>query len=90
MPLGLEIGLGQATLCSTGTQLPPEKRHIHPHPIFGPCVLWPNGWMNHDATWYGGMRRSGDVVLAGVTAPLKRGTAPSFRFMSIAAKWLDG
>ena len=22
-------------------------------PIFGPC-LWPNGWMDHDATCYGG------------------------------------
>jgi len=45
-----------------GTQLPPEKRahwhtHTHPHPIFGPCLLWPNGWMDQDATWYGGKPR---------------------------------
>jgi len=20
-------------------------------PIFGPCLLWPNGWMDQDATW---------------------------------------
>jgi len=20
-------------------------------PIFGPCMLWPNGWMHQDATW---------------------------------------
>ena len=20
--------------------------------IFGPCLLWPNGWMDQDATWY--------------------------------------
>ena len=33
---------------------------------------------------------SGDVVLDGVAAPPKRGTAPSFRFMSIVAKRLDG
>jgi len=31
-----------------------------------------------------------DVVLDGVTAPPKRGTAPSFRFMSVMAKHLDG
>jgi len=31
-----------------------------------------------------------DVVLDGVAAPPKGGTAPSFRFMSIAAKRLDG
>ena len=22
-------------------------------PIFGPYLLWPNGWMDQDATWYG-------------------------------------
>jgi len=22
--------------------------------IFGPCLLWPNGWMDQDATWSGG------------------------------------
>jgi len=32
----------------------------------------------------------GDVVLDGVAAPPKRGTAPSFRPMSIMAKQLDG
>ena len=25
-----------------------------PSPIFGPFLLWPNGWMHQDATWYGG------------------------------------
>jgi len=32
----------------------------------------------------------GDIVLDGVAALPKSGTAPSFRFMSIVAKWLDG
>jgi len=32
----------------------------------------------------------GDVVLDRVAAPRKRGTAPSFRFMPIVAKGLDG
>ena len=26
-------------------------------------VLWPNGWMDHDATWYGGRPRPGHIVL---------------------------
>ena len=26
-------------------------------PIFSPCPLWPNGWMDQDATWYGGRPR---------------------------------
>jgi len=32
----------------------------------------------------------GDVVLHGAQLPPKRGTAPSFRPMSIVVKWLDG
>ena len=39
-------------------------------PIFGPCLLWPNGWMDQDATWYGGRpqpRRRGDPA----PSPLK-------------------
>jgi len=23
------------------------------HPIFGPYLLWPNGWMDQDVAWYG-------------------------------------
>jgi len=26
-------------------------------PVFGPCLLWPNGWMDQDATWHGGRPR---------------------------------
>jgi len=26
-------------------------------PLFGPCLLWPNSWMDQDTTWYGGMPR---------------------------------
>jgi len=46
-----------------GTQLPspkkgpsplPENWGGAPSPIFGPCLLWPNGWMNQGGTWHGG------------------------------------
>jgi len=38
-------------------QLPPEKR-AHPlPPNFGPCLLWPNDWMDEDAAWYGSRPR---------------------------------
>jgi len=44
----------QATLCSMGTQLPQNRGQCtHHHPVFGPCSLWPNGWMAEDASWYG-------------------------------------
>ena len=36
-----------------GTQLPSPKNGQSP-PIFDPCLLYPNGWMDQDATWYGG------------------------------------
>jgi len=32
----------------------PKKGSGAPSPIFGPCLLWPNGWMNQDGTWHGG------------------------------------
>jgi len=34
-----------------GTQ-PLPKKEAEP-PIFGPCLLWPNGWMDQDCTWHG-------------------------------------
>jgi len=89
MLLGREVGLGPGDFVLDGDPAPPEKRHS-PRPIFCPCLLWPNGWMDQDATWYGGKPRPGDVVLDWLAAPPKRGTAPSFRPMSIVAKRLDG
>jgi len=50
-------------------------------------VLWPNGWMDQDATWYGGRpwpRRH--CVRLGPAPPQRDTTAPTFRPMSIVAK----
>jgi len=35
---GMEVGLGPGHIVLDGQ-------------IFGPCLLWPNGWMDQDATW---------------------------------------
>jgi len=40
-----------------GTQHPLKKGHTHPYPVFGPCLLWPDGWMDQDATWYRGKKK---------------------------------
>jgi len=64
-------------------------KEYSPPPIFGPCLLWSNSWLDQDATWYGGRPRPGDIVLDGTQLLLKRGTAPTFRPMSIVAKRLD-
>ena len=47
---GLRWHLVQATLCSMGTQVPPEQR-AHHQPVTGPCLLWPKGWIDEDAIW---------------------------------------
>jgi len=68
----MEIGLDPGDFVYDGDPATPKNAHT---PIFGPCLLWPNGWMDQDATWYGG-----DIVLGGVAAPPKRGTALQFSF----------
>jgi len=52
MPLGTEVGLGPGDIVLDGDPGPPKKG-AQP-PLFGPCLLWQNGWMYQDATWYGG------------------------------------
>ena len=53
MPLGMEVGLGPGDFVSDGDPALPPKRGGAPQ-IFGPCLLWPNGWMDQDGTWHGG------------------------------------
>jgi len=53
MPLGMEVGLGAGHIVLDGDPAPPKKTGLSHRPIFGSCLLWPNGWMDHDATWYG-------------------------------------
>ena len=86
MPLGMEIGLDPGDFVSDGDPATPRKR-AHPtkflaHVYCGQTAGWikmPLGTeVNLDP---------GDIVLDVVAA--KRGTAPSYRFMSIVAKWLD-
>jgi len=43
MPLGMEVGLDPGDFVVDGDP-------AHPPPIFGPCLLWPNGWMHQDTT----------------------------------------
>jgi len=35
----------------------PKKGGAQQPPLFGPCLLWRNGWMDQDATWFGGRPR---------------------------------
>jgi len=54
MPLGMEVGLGTDDFVLDGDPtLASPKRGQSPQ-IFGPCLLWPNSWMDQDGTWHGG------------------------------------
>jgi len=86
MPLGMEVGLGLRNIVFGVDPAAPEKRAHPPHPIFGPCLLWPNGWMDEDAAWYGSRPRPRPHYTRRGPSSRERGTAaPSFRPMSIMA-----
>ena len=54
MPLSMEVGLSPGDFLLHGDPAPSAKRGQSPSPVFGPFLLWPNGWMHQDATWYVG------------------------------------
>jgi len=80
MPLGTEVGLGPDDIVLDGDLAPPsQKGGGGPFAIFGPFLLWPNGWIDHDATWYGGRPRSKrHCVTWGPSSPPKKFTSPQF------------
>jgi len=44
MKLDVEVGLGPGHIVL--------DEHLAPTPqIFGPCLFWPNGWLDQNATW---------------------------------------
>ena len=50
MLLGMEVCLGPSDFVLDGVPAFPPQKGRRPT-IFGPCLLWPNGWMDQDATW---------------------------------------
>ena len=52
--LGMEVGLDPSDIVLHGDPGPLSPKGGR---IFGPCLPWPNRWMDQDATWYGGRPR---------------------------------
>ena len=78
MALGMEVGLGPGHIMLHGDPAPLPKKVTEP-PIFGPSLLWPNGWMDQDVAWYGGRPRPiRHCVTWGPSAPPKRAQPPIF------------
>jgi len=50
MPLGMEVGVGPGDFVFDRDPAPQRKKAQSPTQFFGPCILWPNGWMAEDAT----------------------------------------
>jgi len=91
IPLGTQVGLGPGDIVLVGNSSPPTAKRTQPL-IFGPYLLWPNGCMYQDITWYGGrpQPRRHCVRWEPSSPPLKGQSLPNFRPMSVVAKRLDG
>jgi len=78
MPLGKEVGLDPGHIVLDEDPAPLPKKGAQPSPIFGPCLLWPNGWMDQDATWYEDRHRPRPhcVTWGPSSPPQKKGTQP--------------
>jgi len=68
--LRMEVGLGAGHIVVDGDPDPLPKKGAEP-PVFGPCLLWPNGCMYQDTTWYGGRPRRHCVRWRPSSLPLK-------------------
>ena len=92
VPLGTKVGLGPGHIVLRGDPAPPPPKGGTVPPIFGLCLLWPNGWMDQDATLYDGRPWPGKHCVTCGPSSTPRGAAPSkISAMSVVAKRLiDG
>jgi len=78
MALGMEMGLGPGHTVLDSDPAHLLKKGAEP-PIFGPFLLWPNGWMRQDATWYGACPQPRRLCVRWGPSPLpKKGAEPPF------------
>ena len=71
MPLDREVDIGPGDIVLHGDPAP--RKGAQP-PIFGPCLLWPNLWMDEDTIWY----RGRPCVKWGFSSPRKGHSTPHF------------
>jgi len=77
MALGMKVGLGPVHIVLDGDTALLPKRWQSP-PIFGPSLLWPNGWMHQDATWCGGRPQPRRLCVRWRPSPLpQKGRSPT-------------
>ena len=72
------------------TQSPPQKGGGPPK-IFGPCLLWPNGWMDQDAAWHEGRPQPRRLCVRwGFSPPSHKGDGASSPIFSPFQLWPNG
>ena len=80
----------QATFVGWGPRSPSAKRRRCPQ-IFDPCSLWPNGWMDQDATWHGGRPQPRRLCVRwGASSLPKKGAGPSSQIFGPFLLWPNG
>jgi len=75
MKLGKEVGLVPSHIVSDGD---PALSKRDTAPIFGPCPLWPNGWMDQYATWHRGRPRARRHCVRRETSSRQKGGTAAF------------
>jgi len=77
MPFGTKVGLRPGHIVFDGNPAPPSPKETQP-PIFGPRLLWSNGWIDQDATWYERRPRPTSHSVTWGRSSQKRCTVPQF------------
>jgi len=85
MPFSTKVGLSPGNTVFDADPAPPPKGQSPP--IFDPCLLWPNSWVDQDANWYEGRPRPKQhCVTWGSSFPHKGHSPPIFGPLSTVAK----
>jgi len=78
IPLGTEVGLGPDRIVLDGNLAPLPKKGHSQAPAFRPCLFWPNGWMDQDATWYKGRPEPRPHCVTWGSSSPQKGHSPQF------------
>jgi len=78
MKLAVALGLGPGYIVLDEDPAPPKRGTAPLPPIFGPCPLWPNGWMDIPLGMEVGLGPGDFALDEDPTPPQKMGHSPKF------------
>jgi len=81
--LGMMVGLSPGDFVLNGDPAPPKGAEP-PSPVFGQFLLWPNGWMHQDATWYGCRPQPRGLFVRWRPSPIAKKGAEPPKFYNMA------